>query len=139
MEMPSGIVIFEDPPTHTIHRALLSRMFTPRQVARLEPQIRQFCADVLDPLVDSSGFDVIAELGAVMPARVIGMLMGLPDEDAVEGAEPDHVGHCPPDGRRGGQRKCPSGADVPNDFEQRVGEYLDWRAENPSDDIMSDS
>ena len=91
MEMPSGIVIFEDPPTHTIHRALLSRMFTPRQVARLEPQIRQFCTDALDPLVGSDGFDVIGELGAVMPARVIGMLMGLPDEDA-RGPAPDGHG-----------------------------------------------
>src|SRR5205823_2488984 len=32
IEMPPGIVIFEDPPTHTIHRGLLSRMFTPRKV-----------------------------------------------------------------------------------------------------------
>ena len=29
IEMPSGIVIFEDPPTHTIHRRLMSRVFTP--------------------------------------------------------------------------------------------------------------
>src|SRR5438270_9122698 len=33
MELPPGTVIFEDPPTHTIHRGLLSRMFTPRKVA----------------------------------------------------------------------------------------------------------
>ena len=35
VEFPPGTVIFEDPPTHTIHRALLSRMFTPRKVAWL--------------------------------------------------------------------------------------------------------
>ena len=29
IEMPPGILIFEDPPTHTIHRGLLSRVFTP--------------------------------------------------------------------------------------------------------------
>ncbi len=40
LEMPPGVVIFEDPPTHTIHRSLLSRVFTPRKVAALEPQIR---------------------------------------------------------------------------------------------------
>src|SRR6478609_9057386 len=32
IEMPPGVVIFEDPPTHTMHRGLLSRVFTPRQV-----------------------------------------------------------------------------------------------------------
>ena len=42
VQMPPGSVIFEDPPSHTIHRALLSRMFTPRKVAALEPQTRQF-------------------------------------------------------------------------------------------------
>ena len=36
IEMPSGIVIFEDPPTHTIHRRLMSRMFTPKKVAASE-------------------------------------------------------------------------------------------------------
>src|SRR5690606_21245283 len=28
IEMPKGILIFEDPPTHTVHRRLLSRVFT---------------------------------------------------------------------------------------------------------------
>src|SRR6266540_4122336 len=56
MEIPPGTVIFEDPPTHTIHRSLLSRMFTPRKVAALEPRIRRYCAEALDPLVGSGGF-----------------------------------------------------------------------------------
>ena len=44
IEIPPGVIIFEDPPTHTIHRRLLSRAFTPRRVAELEPKIREFCA-----------------------------------------------------------------------------------------------
>ena len=81
IDMPPGTVIFEDPPTHTIHRSLLSRMFTPRKVAALEPQIRKLCADSLDPLVGSGGFDLIADFGAQMPMRVIGMLLGIPEQD----------------------------------------------------------
>ena len=53
IEIPPGVIIFEDPPTHTIHRRLLSRAFTPRRVAELEPKIREFCARSLDPLVGS--------------------------------------------------------------------------------------
>ena len=30
IEMPPGVLIFEDPPVHTMHRGLLSRVFTPR-------------------------------------------------------------------------------------------------------------
>src|SRR5271165_5558743 len=81
IEMPPGILIFEDPPAHTIHRKLLSRAFTPRRVAALEPQIREFTAECLDPLVDAQGFDFIADLGVQVPMQVIGMLMGIPKED----------------------------------------------------------
>ena len=81
IEMPSGVLIFEDPPVHTIHRSLLSRVFTPRRMAALEPKIREFCARSLDPLVGAGGFDFIADLGAQMPMRTIGMLLGIPEED----------------------------------------------------------
>ena len=42
IEIPSGALIFEDPPIHTTHRKLLARMFTPRKIAALEPKIREF-------------------------------------------------------------------------------------------------
>src|SRR6476469_4758365 len=81
IEMPPGTLIFEDPPIHTIHRRLLSRVFTPRRVSALEPKIREFCAQSLDPLVGGDGFDFIADLGAQMPMRVISMLLGIPEQD----------------------------------------------------------
>ena len=31
MELPPGTLIFEDPPVHTVHRSLLSRVFTPKK------------------------------------------------------------------------------------------------------------
>ena len=65
----------------TIHRRLLSRMFTPRKMNALEPKIREFCARSLDPLVGAGRFDFVADLGAQMPMRVIGMLLGIPEED----------------------------------------------------------
>src|SRR5690606_39831932 len=61
--------------------ALLSRVFTPRRMAALEPQIREFTARCLDPLVGAGRFDFVADLGAQVPMRVIGMLLGIPDED----------------------------------------------------------
>ena len=78
MEIPPGTLIFEDPPIHNIHRNLLSRLFTPRKVAALEPQIREFTRRCLDPLVGSGRFDFVNDLGEQMPMRVIGMLLGIP-------------------------------------------------------------
>jgi cytochrome P450 len=43
IEMPPGTLVFEDPRAHDIHRRLLVRVFTPRRVAALEPQVREFC------------------------------------------------------------------------------------------------
>src|SRR5262245_11411165 len=77
---PIGMFIFEDPPIHDVHRALLSRVFTPRKMNAIEPQIRSFCAATLDRLADSGRFDFVKDLGAQMPMRVIGMLLGLPEE-----------------------------------------------------------
>ena len=48
---------------HTMHRGLMSRVFTPRRMAALEDQVREFCVGCLDPLVGSDGFDIVAELG----------------------------------------------------------------------------
>ena len=39
-EIPPGSILFEDPPTHDVHRSLLSRIFTPRRIAELEPKVR---------------------------------------------------------------------------------------------------
>ncbi len=73
--------IFEDPPDHDLHRGLLSRVFTPTAMAAIEPQVRAFAARTLDPLVGKGGFDFIADLGAEIPMRTIGMLLGIPEED----------------------------------------------------------
>jgi cytochrome P450 len=126
IEFPPGTVIFEDPPTHTIHRSLLSRMFTTRKVAGLEPQIRALCADLLDPLVGSGRFDFASDLGTIMPTRVVGMLIGMPD-DAKSELVRDHFDAM----RR-------TGGDERHVFDGEIfSEYIDWRKDNPSDDVMT--
>jgi cytochrome P450 len=83
VDLPPGVILFEDPPVHTMHRGLMSRIFTPRRMAALEDQVRAYCASCLDPLVGSDGFDIIEELASVLPMRVIGMLLGIPEADQV--------------------------------------------------------
>ena len=133
MELPPGSIIFEDPPTHHIHRRLLSRVFTPRNINNLEPKIREFCARSLDPLVEKGGFDFIADLGAQMPMRTIGMLLGIPEAD--QEAIRDRID----DGLRLTESGMP---DVDTAFAEGAGdgfaEYIDWRATHPSDDLMTD-
>ncbi len=131
IEIPPGVIIFEDPPTHTIHRRLLSRAFTPRRVAELEPKIREFCAHSLDPLVGSDGFDVIADFGAQMPMRVISMLLGIPESD--QESVRDHV-----DASLRTKEGEPMKVEGNIVTGAMFADYIDWRADHPSDDIMTE-
>ena len=135
IELPPGTFIFEDPPAHDLHRGLLSRVFTPRRMAAIEPDIRAFCARSLDPLVGSEGFDVIGDLGAEVPMRTIGMLLGIPESD--QAALRDKID----DGL-----KLAEGDEMPSLSEgfSELGqatlfeEYIDYRYKNPGDDVMTD-
>ena len=80
----TGQIIFMDPPEHTIHRALVSRAFTPRRMAAMEDEVRALCAELLDPHVGSEGFDFVQDFGAQLPSRVIARLVGVPDADREE-------------------------------------------------------
>jgi cytochrome P450 len=125
MEIPAGTLIFDEEPRHGIHRNLLSRMFTARRVSALEPLIRQLCADLLDPLVGRGGFDFVADLGSQVPMRVISMLLGIPDED--KELVRDHFKR---------QRESENRED--NVLSGGIfADYIDWRVEHPSDDIMT--
>ena len=128
--LPGGIVLFEDPPEHTMHRGLMSRVFTPKRMAALEDQVRAHCVACLDPLVGSGGFDIIAALGAELPMRVIGMLLGIPEAD--QAAVRDHT-DADLRTRPGEPMKVREGVINTDMF----AEYIDWRAEHPSDDLMT--
>ena len=41
LEVPPGVILFEDPPLHDLHRRVLSRVFTPRRMEAIEPLTRQ--------------------------------------------------------------------------------------------------
>jgi cytochrome P450 len=70
-----------DPPEHTRFRALVSRGFTPRRVAALEPRIREIAVAHLDALAGAGGFDVIADFAGKLPMDVISEMLGVPEAD----------------------------------------------------------
>ena len=132
IEVPPGILLFEDPPLHDLHRRLLSKVFTPRRMLAVEELVRGFCARALDPLTGAEGFDFVADLGAIMPMRTIGYLLGIPEEGqqqiadrtdkniAVEAAAGD------------------VSATVFIESLALFSEYIEWRATHPSDDLMTE-
>jgi cytochrome P450 len=131
VEIPPGILLFEDPPIHDAHRALLSRVFTPRRMLDLEPLVRGYCVKALDALVGRDEFDVIAEFGVEIPLRTIGFLFGIPeaDQDIYRRSTDDAI----------------STDGTPVAFDQSsfdvlavLADYVEWRSKNPGDDLMTE-
>jgi cytochrome P450 len=131
-DIPPGLILMEDPPIHDLHRGLLSRVFTPRAMNAIEPKVREFCARTLDPLVGAGGFDFIKDLGAVMPMLTIGMLLGIPEEDQVAIRDRIDQGMRLPDD----DTEVPTG-DLAMAGMELFSDYIDWRADHPSDDLMT--
>ena len=70
-----------DPPDHTRLRGLVSRAFTPRQVAKMEDHIRATAHGLLDEVDGRNEFDLMSNLAALLPTVVIAEMIGVPTED----------------------------------------------------------
>jgi cytochrome P450 len=79
--LPTGQLMFLDPPDHTRLRALVSRAFTPRRVEQLEVRIREICNEFFDRVGGSGRFDYVQDFAAPLPSLVISSLLGVPLED----------------------------------------------------------
>jgi cytochrome P450 len=78
---PGEWFIFFDPPRHTKLRALISKAFTPRVVANLEPRIRELSRQLLDQTIERGEMDVAADFSVPLPMLVIAELIGVPAAD----------------------------------------------------------
>jgi cytochrome P450 len=133
IQLPPGAILFEDPPEHGIHRSLLARVFTVRRMNALEQKVRDFTARCLDPLVGAGSFDFIADLGAQMPMRTIGYLLGIPESDQEAIRDRLNAGLRLAEGKPDDRYEKEGGLDGA-DF----AAYVDWRADHPSDDLMTE-
>ena len=90
-----------------------------------------FCAACLDPFVGADRFDFVRDLGAEMPMQVIGMLLGIPiaDQRAVRDRSDSFLR------TRQGEPMRLDAKSIANG--EIFAEYIDWRADHPSDDLMT--
>lgn len=75
---PRHWFLFLDPPVHTKLRALISKAFTPRMVANLEPRIRELSRELLDGIVGQGEIDLAAQYSTPLPMKVIAEMIGVP-------------------------------------------------------------
>jgi cytochrome P450 len=134
-ELPLRPMIFMDPPEHDRLRALVSRAFSPRRISELEPKIREIVRGHLDPQVDGTGFDFVADFGAKVPMMVISAMLGVPVEDREQIREwTDATLHREPGETDPTPRIGPILAQTAGYFMR----YVNERRERPADDMMTD-
>ena len=73
-------IIGNDDPLHQARRTLVSRRFTPRAVQQWRGHIAKTVDDLLDPVIGRGRAEIVSELAAPLPAKMIGFLLGFPDE-----------------------------------------------------------
>jgi cytochrome P450 len=98
----------------------------------IEPLTREYCVRALDPLVGSGRFDFIADIGAQIPMRTIGYLLGIPEHNQEAIRDTSNSALTLKEGEFSGAR-----ADLFENSHELFAEYIDWRADHPSDDLMT--
>jgi cytochrome P450 len=70
-----------DPPLHTQYRRLLNPRFVPREIEKLEPDVRTLVGELLDGFVDKGRCDFHEDFATPLPSGIFLALMGLPLDD----------------------------------------------------------
>jgi cytochrome P450 len=70
-----------DPPRHGRYRRLISTNFTPGAVQAYEQWLRALVKRLLDRAVALGEFDLVEELAAPVPIRVLARVLGLPEDE----------------------------------------------------------
>ncbi len=70
-----------DPPAHSRYRRLVSRPFSPRAVADYESSVRELAREVLEDVRGETSFDFVSRVARQLPMRMLGTLLGLPEQD----------------------------------------------------------
>lgn len=78
---PAEWMIFTDPPRHTRLRGLVSKAFTPRSIANLEPLIAALSRELIDAHIERGAMDLALDFAMPLPMRVIGDMLGIPAAD----------------------------------------------------------
>jgi hypothetical protein len=73
-----GMLIFADPPHHTLQRRIVNKALTPRLVAEMEPRITRLAHSLVDELVDAGRADIATAYCEVLPSLVFAGILGVP-------------------------------------------------------------
>ncbi len=130
----SGLIIYMDPPRHTRYRNLVSKAFTPRSMAQIEPEVMRIARAHLDALEGRSEFDLVADYTARLPMDVISALVGIPESDRREVQRKSNLMlHREP----GNPLPTPEAISASGELLTYISQLVAERRARPADDLLT--
>ena len=127
------MLIMSDPPRHTQLRQIVSRAFTPRRIASLEPHIETLVKDLLDQTPEAGNWEFVSGFAGPLPAIVIADMLGVPrdDRDQFRAWSTTLIQSNPVRGEFG------AGLDAAAALYEYFTAFLAERRAHPQDDLMT--
>lgn len=134
-------LVFSDPPRHSKLRALVSRAFTPKSIANLEPRIKALSRELLDPLIERGRMDLAGDYAVPLPMMVISEMLGIPTSDRTHFKRWVDVilRMSYTIGRQGdeGMTAMDDFSEVTAEMNEYLGDLLAERRKAPTDDLLT--
>ena len=134
----SQSILAMDPPDHTKIRKLISAAFTPRQVKRIEDQIKRNAAELVDAIAARGDAEFVSEVAAKLPMRTVCDMIGIArgEQEKVAHAAEVITGWNDPE-VRGGRERGPALAEVGWYLTKLARTLAAQRRAEPRDDLIS--
>ena len=136
-----------DPPEHTQLRRLVSRPFTPRAVSEYEGAVREIARELLEDLDGETEFDFVARVARELPLRMLGRLLGLPNEDLhwlvqrgdalIGNSDPEFTDYVVDQTDTSLYRLLPFRSPVALELFEYASEAMAQRRNSPHDDLLA--
>ncbi|OBK94534.1 cytochrome [Mycobacterium asiaticum] len=125
-----------DPPDHAKYRRILDPLFTPREMARREPQVTALVNEMIDRFAGRGECDFHAEFAVPLPCTVFLQLLGLPLQDLDKFLEWKD-GVIRPEGATDWDDRHAASAPVALQIYEYFDRAIDDHIANPRDDVLS--
>lgn len=79
--LQGNMMLYMDPPEHTLYRKIVHDGFRPRMIWALEQKLRERAVKILDDAIEKGECDFVTEMAAELPLQAIAELLGVPHED----------------------------------------------------------
>lgn len=134
--MENRSILMIDPPDHTRLRKLVARVFTPRAIEELRPEVQRLVDVALDAYGPGDAIELIGDLAFPLPFQVISFMLGMPDGDTDQLREWSHTlaGTLDPilD-----EKSAVHAVQTARSMRAYLSEVVTWKRAHPADDLLS--